>query len=73
SPPFHQQVDSFTYVRNARLILLVLFLVLLMIANFTRFNSSFCLKFLRTGQVDLSEFGINPSKCEWFVAPEHVA
>jgi len=27
-------------------ILLVLFLVLLMIANFTRFNSSFCLKVL---------------------------
>ncbi|KAJ6932381.1 hypothetical protein NC651_007961 [Populus alba x Populus x berolinensis] len=25
---------------------------------------------LRTGQIDLSEFGINPSKYEWFVAPE---
>ncbi|KAH8514846.1 hypothetical protein H0E87_007628, partial [Populus deltoides] len=28
---------------------------------------------LRTGQVDLSEFGINPTKCEWFVVPEPVA
>ncbi|KAJ6958598.1 hypothetical protein NC653_040296 [Populus alba x Populus x berolinensis] len=36
-----------------------------MIANFTRFNSSFCLKVLRTGQIDLSQFEINPSKCEW--------
>jgi len=66
-------VDSFTYVRNARLILLVLFLVLLMITNFTRFNFSFCLKVLRTGQIDLSQFEINPSKCEWPVAPEPVA
>ena len=66
-------MDSFTYARNARLILLVLFLVLLMIANFTRFHSSFCLKVLRTGQVDLSEFEINPTKCEWFMAPEPVA
>jgi len=53
-------------------ILLVLFLVLLMIANFTRFNSSFYLKVLRTGQMDLSEFGINPSKYKWFMAPEPV-
>ncbi|KAJ6863700.1 hypothetical protein NC652_040295 [Populus alba x Populus x berolinensis] len=44
-----------------------------MIANFTRFNSSFCLKVLRTGQIDLSQFEINPSKCEWSVAPEPVA
>ncbi|KAJ6857719.1 hypothetical protein NC651_039212 [Populus alba x Populus x berolinensis] len=66
-------MDSLTYVRNARLILLVLFLVLLMIANFTRFNSSFCLKVLRTGQIDLSQFEINPSKYEWSVAPEPVA
>jgi hypothetical protein len=54
-------------------ILLVLFLFLLMIANFTRFNSSFYLKVLRTGQMDLSEFGINPSKYKWFMAPEPVA
>ncbi|KAJ6857754.1 hypothetical protein NC651_039239 [Populus alba x Populus x berolinensis] len=27
---------------------------------------------LRTGQIDLSQFEINPSKCEWSVAPEHV-
>ena len=53
-------------------ILLVLFLFLLMIANFTRFNSSFCLKVLRAGQMDLSEFGINPSKYKWFMAPEPV-
>uniref|UniRef100_A0A6M2E625 Uncharacterized protein n=1 Tax=Populus davidiana TaxID=266767 RepID=A0A6M2E625_9ROSI len=42
SPPFRQQVDSFTYV-------------------------------LRTGQIDLSQFGVNPSKCEWFVVPEPAA
>lgn len=42
SPPFRQQVDSFTYV-------------------------------LRTGQIDLSQFGVDPSKCEWFVAPEPAA
>ncbi|KAJ6857751.1 hypothetical protein NC651_039237 [Populus alba x Populus x berolinensis] len=28
---------------------------------------------LRTGQIDLSQFEINPSKCEWSVAPESVA
>ncbi|KAJ6857724.1 hypothetical protein NC651_039216 [Populus alba x Populus x berolinensis] len=28
---------------------------------------------LRTGQIDLSQFEINPSKCEWSVAPEPVA
>jgi len=44
-----------------------------MIANFIWFNSSFCLKVLRTGQMDLSEFGINPSKYKWFMAPEPVA
>ncbi|XP_061951391.1 26S proteasome regulatory subunit RPN13-like [Populus nigra] len=27
---------------------------------------------LRTGQIDLSQVGINPSKSEWFVAPEPV-
>eukprot|EP00258_Populus_trichocarpa_P030391 XP_024446410.1 26S proteasome regulatory subunit RPN13 isoform X4 [Populus trichocarpa] len=59
SPPFRQRMDFFTYVRNARLILLVLFLVLLMIANFTRLNSSFCLKVFRTGHIDLSQFRIN--------------
>jgi ascorbate-specific PTS system EIIC-type component UlaA len=59
SPPFRQQMDSFTYVRNARLILVVLFLVLLMIANFTRLNSFFYLKVLRTGHIDLSQFRIN--------------
>ena len=59
SPPFRQQMDSFTCVRNARPMLLVLFLVLLMIVNFTRLNSSFCLKVLRTGHIDLSQFRIN--------------
>jgi hypothetical protein len=40
SPPFRQQVDSFTYVRNARRpIFLVLFLVFFMIACFTRSNT----------------------------------
>ncbi|KAL3567152.1 hypothetical protein D5086_032567 [Populus alba] len=28
---------------------------------------------LRTGQIDLSQFEINPSKCEWSLAPEPVA
>ena len=42
SPPFRQQVDSFTYVRNARrpiILVLFLFLFLFMIAYFTRSNT----------------------------------
>ncbi|CAI0553265.1 unnamed protein product [Linum tenue] len=39
SPPFRQQVDSFTYV-------------------------------LKTGQIDLSQFGVDPSKCKIYTFPK---
>ncbi|KAJ7002833.1 hypothetical protein NC653_008144 [Populus alba x Populus x berolinensis] len=41
-----------------------------LIENNTYLGAEVMSDVLRTGQIDLSEFGIKPSKYEWYVAPE---
>lgn len=62
SPPFRQQLDSFTYVSHQNLIFPFTFLGMLAgrVCNLTLFS----LQVLRTGQIDLNQFGIDPSQCK---------
>lgn len=62
SPPFRQQLETFSHVRSRATSQTVVLI---------KFSDCFpsptvslwCLQVLRTGQVDLTQFGIDPSKC----------